>query len=34
MTAADQQQLGKTLWAIADDLRDSLLAVRFQKIGE
>ena len=21
MTATDQQQLGKTLWAIADDLR-------------
>ena len=30
MTAADQQQLGKTLWAIADDLRGAMNADDFR----
>ena len=30
MTAIDQQQLGKTLWAIADDLRGAMNADDFK----
>ena len=30
MTAFDQQQLGKTLWAIADDLRGAMNADDFR----
>ena len=30
MTAVDQQQLGKTLWAIADDLRGAMNADDFR----
>src|SRR3954467_4541371 len=30
MTATDQQQLGKTLWAIADDLRGAMNADDFR----
>jgi len=31
MTAIEQQQLGKTLWAIADDLRGAMNADDFRE---